>query len=717
MERERVNNRNAINANEVLSDKDYEEIENILNVFVDLPFDELKEHERSLKTKKVLEIFKKQGVNVNETEIDPGSCRIAEKLKREDEKRLSSRPEKDETEEIGENEKNARDMYTTDLMSKEDFDAYNRKHIVSGFGKKVFEQFYNLEWNNPYNYFNQFEVDADLMFMNGIKNDRAFDEMNDDEEDRIGIKFEKFFPAGIVLNGWLGRASLARPKSVPKIGKMKHTLEYDDVVNHADYYTEMEIDGEKIPIAFDTTTNNDERKILSKLENSSSEDFGVSKVPFGYSRVKYCVLNGKTEPRRMPLFKIALDFESDFRIADSVRTYKREDAEHSLEILSQTNNKTLLSDSEREKIEEILRRPEESLPENEKLFLNTINIRADNFFNLKNAFFVSSEMFEQCELILKKAEKMRTRKVHGRSVLNDEEIEDVKKIRNQMWDSLCLTMKSLSVMTGAQKEFRTTSDRDLYERFKECAGVYEDMEHDQIMMGRGHFFGLRKFEDGEPVCDRCYVNMMRTIQLEEGEGRHDGRAEIVYKRYEKIKRNGKDVVATRVGKFREELDNSDNPKETARQIFSKITPESYMDNFEDLIEIAHETETLKIFLDRMRMGDFDMGKGILSGGYERTRSGETVRSEKSEKANFDEFIESLFEEEEFSEIRKKYLQGTNRDRLADCLPDEYLKDNTTKLISWGISDGRIASIIARTNNISLEEAKNKLSLLKESLSS
>ena len=94
-----------------------------------------------------------------------------------------------------------------------------------------------------------------------------------------------------------------------------------------------------------------------------------------------------------------------------------------------------------------------------------------------------------------------------------------------------------------------------------------------------------------------------------------------------------------------------------------------------------------------------------------------MRSEKAEDANYDEFIEDLFENDEFSEMRKKYLQGSNRDRLADCLSDEYLKkdENLKKLISWGVSDGRVATIIANTQDISNENAKAKLSLIKESL--
>lgn len=707
-------NRNIINANDVLSADDYDEIEEILRAFDYLPLDDLRKHEKFMKIKRVTEILG----NASKEDVDPGSCHIAEDVKKEYERRLAKESKREDEELLEEDEpENLRDMYTTDLMSQGDLDNYERKHNKSGFGKKVFEQFYNLKWDNPYNYFRGFEVDSDLAFMNGIKKDRAFDEVSDDDEEKIGHRFERFFPAGIVLNSWLGRASNMRPNAVPKVGKVKHALEYDDVVNHVDYYTQLEINGEKIPVAFDTTANNDERKLLFKLENTSSEDFGASKVPFGYSRVKYCVLDGETGPRRMPLFKIALDYDKDFRITDSAYSYGNEDIKYSLEVLSQTNNKKLLSDEEFEKVNRILEKPGEFRSDDEKSFLNIINIRADNLANLRNAFFVSSEMFEQCELMLQKAKKMRARKIHGRSVLNDDEISDVEKIKDQMWRSLCSTMRSLSVMTGAKEEFGKVSDRDLYVRLKECAGVYEDMENDQIMFGRGHFFGLRKFEEGKPVCDRCYVNMMRTIQLEKGEGRIDGKAEIVYKRYERIKRNGKDVVTTRIGKFREELDNSDDPKETARGIFSKITPESYMDNFEDLIEIAHETETLKIFLDRMRMGDFDMDKGILEGGYERVRGGKAMRSEKAEDANYDEFIEDLFENDEFSEMRKKYLQGSNRDRLADCLSDEYLKkdENLKKLISWGVSDGRVATIIANTQGISNENAKTKLSLIKESL--
>ena len=695
----------SYNADDVLTSEDLEEIESILFDFAELPLEELKEHEQDIKIKKAKEYL---GSSVSVNEIDPGNCNIAERVKRNFD-RVDNEPESIETQ-VESKDANYEDFMTTDLFTKEDIKAYERKHNKF-FGEKVFKNFFNLKLNDPYSYYPKDKVYADLEFMENMKKERAFDESSEEDKERVGHRFENFFPAGIVLNNWLGRASNMKPNGVPKVGLVKHTLEYDDVVNHVDYYTQLEIDGEKIAVGFDTTANSSEDKLLAKLESSSSEDYGISKMPFGFTRIKYSVIDGKIGAT-VPLFKIALNYDRSFRIADNVDAYGKEETKQSLDILESANNKHLLSEDEHKKVEKILEKPEGAISKEEKMFLNVVNIRADNFFNLRNAFFVSSEMFEQCELILKKEEKIRTKKVHARNGMTDEEVSDVEKIRDKMWSSLKLTMRGLVAMNGAREDLKGMDDKGLYRVLQECAGVFDEGDEER----KEHYFGLRLFKGEQVFRDRCYVNLIKAIKLEKGEAKKDGKNEVMYKRYETAQRNGKDVVVTKIGKFREELSNSENPKETARQIFSKITPESYMDNFEELIEIAQETETLKIFLDRMRMGEFDREKGILEGGYEKNVGGEFVRTEKSEGANYDEFIEGLFEDDEFLELRKKYLQGSNKDRLADCLSEGFLKkeENIIKLISWGVSDGRIASIIARLNNVPIDVAKDKLSLLKAS---
>lgn len=690
---EKRSNRLKINANEVLEPEDYREIRRFLSDCLEMPLEELVEREKALKIEKILQIFE----NATPEDVDPGNCYIAKEMK-------------ERYEEVALDEAN---NYSTDLLSEEELKTLDRKHRMIGIGKKIFDQFYNLKWKNPYRYHSTKEVDMDFTHLGRIKDHLDFGD--EKEGGGYGKLFEKCFPAGIVLNGWLGKGSKFKPESAPKVGKMMHTLEYDDVINHADYYTEMVIAGEKIPVAFDTTTNSSENKILSKLETMSRDNPETEKsfVPFGFTQIKYCVFNEKPESRRMPLFKIAVEYDPEFRISDSVYTYGKKETKQSLEILKRGNNEVLLSKEDMERAKVLLSKPKESLSSKENQFLKIINMRADNFSSLKNAFFISSEVFEQSELILEKDKEERKKKIRVRNVLTDEERANVEKIRNQMWESLKVTMGRLILANGEKDEFKGYSDWRIYERLKEFAGVYEDMKDEEIMMSKGHFFGLREVEDGNAFCDMCYVNMMRMIQLEKGEGTRDGKPEIFYKKYKVVERNGKKTVKTVVGRIKEELNDSEKPSEEAKQIFSKMTTDSYKENFEDLIEVAQETGTMKVFLDRMKMGDFDPEKRILEGGYDRNREGELGRVEKAENAGFDDLVERLFVGEEFSELRAKYLQGKRLNQLADCFSDEFLskEGNWLKLIDWGVSEGRVANFIAKVKGIPESEAKKELTLL------
>lgn len=593
---------------------------------------------------------------------------------------------------------------TTDVFTSEQLSRLRDDDKTTG--RIILENFYKSKYAVEDNFgYPPEEVDSDRRHVESMNYNLGLDEENDVFVG-IGKKVEDCFPYGMLINGWTGEIKLGKQEKLKPsfhLEKFRSTFPYDDLKNHIDWYCRFKTENSEFPIGFDVTARYYESDILKKLEQfSSSKGQGVLGVPIGYGVVKYCEIDGVAGEFVMPRFIVGLDYDDSWESKD-------EDSNlvNSISYLSQVGNKKIFSDEDFKKVVRI-RKGEESKDDD---FLSDIKEKAENLRNLDMSFFVLSEMYEQCGLALDKDQKNKEKTVFSRAKMMKQQAESLNEIQNAVWQNLCQVMRKIVDINGETDNFVGMSYKALYDRLKQYAGVGVDDEmNDENHEGEReeHYFGLRRFVGKKLYGNRSYVGLMNAISIEQNE--------TTYTYCEVGRHNGKMRIIRKIGRIEREMDGAETPKEKAREIFSKITFDSYRDNFDSLFELAKKTETVNIFLSRLRMGRFNQEKGVFEGGYEKAENSISELGEKPDDSEemHDGFIEELFSDEK---LREKFFRGKNRTFAAGCFSDKYLKDegNLKKLLSWGVSEGKVREILARSFELSPERAQNRLDDLKQEL--
>ncbi len=705
-------NFDSVYADDILKAEDVVEIMESLRYFVEngeFSIEELREREDGIKRAKVLEKLKKEN-NWNGQDIILGDTHIVDMLVGEG----GSSDTKLSEDDAGEfNRGDApSEFYTTDILSSEDSQRLSQEQ-PSLFKRILGKQFYKLsgEIDQYYDFvrhddsnaqfYSEAETDNDLQYLSDLRKrmDIASEGIGND-----GARFEQKIAKGIVVGDWL----FNQGREYFNISKIKHTTKYDDFINHVDYYCPMRVFGKRMNVAFDATANPNEETMLLKLDQGTSSE-GIP--PFGFNYVKYCHIDEDRELgikeewgiKKMPLYKISLDNNNRIGFGYLNEKFRSvmTDGAQAIEFLSQVGNEQLFSAEEYLELRDAI---ESGDPYSDELIrrFETAHRNMNTLKNLTTSFFVLSEIHEQNLLIFEKNDKMNRDKFSSRLSLTDSDINSVKKLDCAIWRSLSECMRRLVHLNGANDLVHVDSE-ELYEKMKLCAGV-GGSGNDELSEF-GHSFGLRlETRDGiEP--NRCYLNMMECINAE--------REDIVYREIIHNENGSMRIVARR---YKKQLEVAPSEKDLAREIFGSIAFDSYLDNFEELFQIAKETNSVKAFIERLGKDDSEddygrMKKGMIrffdDDGVLHTKLINTIGA-----ANHDDIVLALFENDQ---DRDKYFAGKNKDYAANCLSDEYFSDDNAvrQLFDWGVSEGRICYVFSSRFGLSDTEAKRRVNLLNQ----
>lgn len=704
----------AVYANDILDGGDFAEIANALRGFLgSLSIEELYEQEDRIKKSKVLEKLRKQGEWYGQDIILDDHIIVDGLLKEQVSGGGAAEVDGDDTDEPDRRDIPS-EFYTSDVLSADDSKRLSREH-PSLFKKVLGKQFYRLsgEMEQYYDFVHHDGLAAQFYSGAGISNDlqyladlkkRIIIAPEDTESD--SVRFEQKIAKGIAVADWLS----SRKREYFDVGKIKHTTQYDDFINHVDYYCPMRVFGKRINVAFDATSNSSEDTMLLKLDQGTSSE-GIP--PFGFNYVKYCHIDEdrelkiqeEREIKKMPLYKISLD--NDERIGfgylnEEFRSVATDGA-RAIEFLSQVGNEQLFGTDEYLELSNAI---ESGGPYDDEI-IQKFEIAHRNMNNLKDlttSFFVLSEIHEQNLLILEENDRVNRNKFSSRLSLTDSDIDSVKKLDCAIWRSLSECMRRLVHLNGANDLVHVDSE-ELYEKMKLCAGVGVGDDEIDESSEFGHSFGLKlKTQDGIKT-NRCYVNMMECVNAE--------REDIVYREVVHHENGSMRIVARR---YRKQLEMAASEKDLAREIFGSIAFDSYLDNFEELFQIAKETNSVKAFIERLGKDDSEDDYGRMKKGMMRFIGDDGVLRTKSINAigaaNHDDIILALFENDQ---DRDRYFAGKNKDYAADCLSDECFKDDDAvrRLLNWGVSEGRICYVFSSRFGLSDTEAKRRVNLLKQ----
>lgn len=703
-------NFDSVYADDILKAEDVVEIMESLRYFVEngeFSIEELREREDGIKRAKVLEKLRKEN-NWNGQDIILGDTHIVDMLVGEDRSRDTKLSED------GAGEFNRGDapseFYTTDILSSEDSQRLSKEQ-PSLFKRILGKQFYKLsgEIDQYYDFvrhddsnaqfYSEAEIGNDLQYLSDLmkRMDIASESIGND-----GARFEQEVAKGIVVGNWL----FSQGREYFNVGKIKHTTKYDDFINHVDFYCPMQVFGKRVDVAFDATANPNEDTMLLKLDQGTSSQ-GIPS--FGFNYVKYCHIDEDRDlgiqeewgVKKVPLYKISLD-DDDGRIGFGVLNGKfrsvETDGAQAIEFLSRIGNERLFSTEEFSELHNAI---ESGSPYSDELIqrFQIAHNKMNSLKDLTTSFFVLSEMHEQNLLILEKNNKANDRKFSSRFSLTNLDVDSVKKLDCAIWRSLSECMRRLAHLNGANDLVHVDSE-ELYEKMKLCAGVGAGDDEDDESLEFGHSFGLKlKTQDGTKT-NRCYVNMMECVNAE--------REDIVYREIVHNENGSMRIVARR---YKKQLEAAPSKKDLAREIFGSIAFDSYLDNFEELFQIARETNSVKAFIERLGKDDSEDDYGRTKVGVMRSFDSDGVMYTKSINtigaANHDDIVLALFENDQ---DRDKYFAGKNKDYAANCLSDECFRDDSLvrKLLDFGVSEGRIRYIFSTRFGLSDPDARDKL---------
>lgn len=710
----------TVRGDDILTLEDLSMIKKILEPFVDsgnFSIEELREHEDKIKRAKIIEKLKNES-NWKGQEIVLGDTYLVDSF-------FGLSDDNNSLEDINDdnNGKKSRlkydsltethpSFFSTDVVSREELDRLS-KESPETFGKILGRQFYELkgvmeqysefskEIGSDGSGYTDFEIDNDLSYLSALKK-RMYSVSEGPERD--SAKFENSVVKGLAVGNWL----LDHGRDFFDVGKIKHTTEYDDFINHTDYYCPMRVFGKEVVVGFDATMNSNEDAVLLKLDQGTSSQ-GIP--PFGFNYVKYCHIDEDTELRfgeekdlkKVPLYKISLDFDERIGFGKlneqfySVKT----DGKKAISYFAQVGNGKLYNEGELSRLENLI---ESGGPyeDDEIRDFQIAHNKMNKLKDLTTSFFVLSEIHEQNLLILEKNEKSKMSKFKTRNDLSSSDVDSAKKIDAAIYRSLNTCMRLLARFNGEDELIDIESEK-LYLIMKTCAGV--QIDNDSNLPSFEHNFGLRLFSENAPVDNKCYVNMMNCVDAE--------RNDIVYREIVRREDGGIAIVAHR---YKKQLEETDSEKDLARDIFGSMALDSYLDNFEELFQIAKETNSVKAFIERLGKDDSadNYGRtkiGLMryadDDGAEHFRTIDTIGA-----TNHDDIILTLFESEK---DRNKYFAGKNKDYAANCLSDEYFNDDDAvrRLLDWGVSEGRICYIFSSRFGLSDMDAKQRVSLLKQ----
>lgn len=711
----------AARGDDVLTLEDQNEIMGVLKPFVDsgnFSIEELRKHEERIKRAKILEKLKSEG-NWKGQEIVLGDNYLVD----------SFFALADSDEDLSENKSDSDDkgrptlrydapttthpsFFSTDVVSREDLDRLS-KESPETFGKILGRQFYELKGvMEQYSEFSKeigsngpgytdFEIDNDLSYLSVLKKKLYFD-LEGSEKD--SVKFEHSIVKGLAVGNWL----FDHGRDFFDVGKIKHTTEYDDFINHTDYYCPMRVFGKQVVVGFDATINSRESAMLLKLDQGTSSQ-GIP--PFGFNYIKYCHIDEAPELRfeeekdlkKVPLYKISLDFDERIGFGKLNEQFSsvRADGKKAISYFRQVGNGKIYDEDELLRFEDLIQ-SSDSYEDEEINNFHVAHNKMNRLKDLTTSFFVLSEIHEQNLLILEKNEKSKTSKFKTRNDLSSSDVDSVKKIDAAIYRSLNTCMRLLARFNGEDELIDMESEK-LYSIMKTCAGV--QIDNDSDLPSFEHNFGLRLFSENAPVDNKCYVNMMNCVDAE--------RNDIVYREIVRREDGGVAIVAHR---YKKQLEETDSEKDLARDIFGSMALDSYLDNFEELFQIAKETNSVKAFIERLGKDDSadNYGRtkiGLMryadNDGVEHFRTIDTIGA-----TNHDDIILTLFESEK---DRNKYFAGKNKDYAANCLSDEYFNndDAVRRLLDWGVSEGRICYVFSSRFGLSDMDAKQRVSLLKQ----